>query len=80
MSKPDKPKFAPAETLAHALAECNGRVPEGMRAYRVQVTKNNAWYVVSNSPAQAALAVCEVTTCSNKEAMDAVLELLAQKG
>lgn len=78
--KPDKPKFTPAMALADALSACNGKVPVGMRAYRVETPNEDVFFVVSNSPAQAALSVCAVRTCSNKEAMDAVLEAFSKKG
>lgn len=63
------------KTLCEALAAVGNKVPPGQRLYHVQVESND-FYVVSNSPGQAALSVCQVRLVSAKEALDAVLENL----
>lgn len=49
-----------------------------LRPYRVK-HGDKTEYVITNSPGQAALAVCEVDTCTQKQLQTALLNVLLEQ-
>ena len=60
------------------LRQCGGKIPKNHRVYRVEHHMREQ-YVVSNSPANAALSCCYVERLTDREIMQAALEALGVK-
>lgn len=67
------------ESLKELLKAKGSECGEKLRPYRVTPTNGKPVYVASNSPGQAALAVCEVEPVSIKEQNAAYRELVGTK-
>jgi hypothetical protein len=63
------------ESLPALLKQSGHIVPDGQRIYRVDAGGKTV-YAMTNSPSQAALAVCTVQRVTAKEVLDAVLDSL----
>lgn len=49
------------------------------RVYEVEPSPGDKWYVVTNSPGSAALAVCDVRRVSDKEVVKAAFEAMGAR-
>jgi Ser/Thr protein kinase RdoA (MazF antagonist) len=68
------------KTLESLVDENLEDIKEGKRRpYKVTPSEGNTVYALSNSSGNAALALCEVETCSQKQIKVALLNALANK-
>lgn len=71
----------PSKSLTDLCKSIGGVLPEGQRIYKVagfDGNMNEYRYVLSNSPAQAAMTVMTVERLSDKEITKAAFEALAE--
>jgi hypothetical protein len=67
-------------TLEALVEENLEAVREGkLRPYRVTPSTGKTIYALANSPGNAALALCEVETCTQKQIQAAALDALLAK-